>query len=105
DGFVGMWATLERQIASGAGLLKPAVTVFPLLVVVLFVIAEVLGGMPDALRKVAISSENIGNVQWKYVVLIVVLSAAGAAQMLMDRAKGPGSARTAVLVPKTTPGA
>jgi urea transport system permease protein len=105
DGFVGLWAKLERQVAAGAGFLKASITALPLLIVVLFVTAEVLGAMPGFLLKVAISSDKIGDVQWKYIVLIIVLAALGVAQVLMDRAKGSKAARTIVLMPNTSAGA
>jgi urea transport system permease protein len=96
DGFVGLWAKMETKIAAH-DFLGAAMIALPFLVVVLFVIAEVLGGMPASLHSVAIHSEQLGDIQWKYLALIAILAASGALQMLINRMSTLSKNRAALL--------
>ncbi|MBV8780954.1 MAG: urea ABC transporter permease subunit UrtC [Phycisphaerae bacterium] len=85
DGFVGLWSAAERQLASGVSWLRALWTILPLVLVGLFVMAESLTLMPRFLRASAFRSEKIGDLEWKYVVLIVLLAIVGGVQVLLKR--------------------
>jgi urea transport system permease protein len=88
DGFVGLWDSIERQVARGAGFIAVSLTALPLLSVSAFVLAEALGLMPDSLRRVALTTRTIGDVQLKYLVLVVLLAIAAAYHAWARRAAG-----------------
>lgn len=69
DGFAGLWATMEKQVAAGHGL-RALLTVVPLLTVAVFVLAEVLGLMPAAMRGETLHPLGLAP---KYWLLITVL--------------------------------
>lgn len=73
EGFVGLWAKLERQITIGEPLLRILTTALPIAAVTVFVLSEVLGLTPRFLQ------ENApGSLPLKYWLMIVLLIAAGA---------------------------
>jgi urea transport system permease protein len=84
DGFAGIWASAEKQIAEGAGWGRATLTLVPLVAVALFVLMEALGLTPNALRKVVFHTSSM-ELQLKYVLLIVILVLAGGAQVLAKR--------------------
>jgi len=87
DGFVGLWDTMERQIAAGEGALRAMITACPLLITSMFVLMEALGQTPAWVGKIVFSSEKIGDVQLKYVLLVSLLFAAGLVQFLLNQSK------------------
>jgi urea transport system permease protein len=84
EGFAGIWASAEKQIAEGAGWGRAILTLVPLLAVAFFVLMEALGLTPDAFRKVAFHTSSV-DVQLKYVLLIIILGLAGGAQVLLNQ--------------------
>ena len=51
EGFVGLWAKLERQITTGDSLVRILTTALPIIAVSIFVLAEVLGLTPRFLQE------------------------------------------------------
>jgi len=72
EGFVGLWAKLERQITTGESLIRILTTALPIIAVAIFVLAEVLGLTPKLLQE----HTPIG-LALKYWLMIAVLVAAG----------------------------
>jgi hypothetical protein len=70
DGFVGMWDQLEQKVRRREGRLSCVMTGAPLVLLGAFVLCEALGLMPPGLRATAYQSDRVGNLQWKYVVLV-----------------------------------
>ena len=73
DGFVGLWDVLEQKLRRGESWISMAMTASPLIILGLFALTESLGLMPQVLRKSAWESESIGQMQYKYIVLAIVL--------------------------------
>jgi urea transport system permease protein len=84
DGFVGLWANAEKQIAEGAGWARVTLTLLPLFAVAFFVLMEALGLTPGVVRKVVYHTNSI-DLQLKYVLLIAVLCLAGVGQAIAGR--------------------
>jgi urea transport system permease protein len=84
DGFVGLWDKLERRIVDRAGAAHVALAATPIAAVVLFVMSEALGMVPRWARTIAFDAGPAGRVQWKYVLLALVLAAAGVAHRLLQ---------------------
>jgi hypothetical protein len=77
-GLVGLWDRFEKEVASGAGVVRSAFALLPLAVLVLFVLGEALGLTPDVLRTVGLPVPGVGPVKLKYVLVIaLVLVAVG----------------------------
>jgi len=85
EGFVGIWGKLEERVKVRAGAARIATTIFPLFIVSLFVLLEALGLQPPFLQH-TISIPLLGSpVQWKYILLIVLLIANTAAFISQKR--------------------
>jgi hypothetical protein len=84
EGFAGIWASAEKQIAEGARWGRAILTLVPLFAVALFVLMEALGLTPDPFRKVVFHTSNV-DVQLKYVLLILILGLAGGTQVLLNQ--------------------
>jgi urea transport system permease protein len=82
DGIVTLWDAVEKQISARGGALRIALAAMPLAVIVIFILAESLGLMPDVMRRVMFESDRIGKVSLKYVVLVGLLVIAGVGQAL-----------------------
>ena len=85
DGFVGMWDSVERKIARGDGWLSVAMTAAPLVLLGLFVLCEALGLTPPFLRAAAWHSDQVGDLQWKYILMVALLLLVGAYQWTFGR--------------------
>ncbi len=72
EGFVGLWAKLERQITIGEPFGRIATTTIPIIAVSVFVLAEVLGVTPRFLQEHAPLALPL-----KYWLMILVLVTAG----------------------------
>lgn len=84
-GFVGIWTTLEEQVGLRAGAARVVVAAGPLVIVTLFVLAEALGLEPGFLQH-TIPTGVLGTpVQLKYIVLLMLLLADGAAFLAIKR--------------------
>jgi urea transport system permease protein len=94
-GLVGLWDRFEEAVASGAGAARAAITLLPLAVLVLFVLGEALGLTPAVLRTVGFTIPRVGPVQWKYLIVIALLSFAALYQYRVARK------RTGDAVPQT----
>jgi ABC-type branched-subunit amino acid transport system permease subunit len=94
DGFAGVWDDLEEIVRRRAGWLAAIATATPLVALAVFVLGEALGLTPGVLRKSAWQSDTVGDVQWKYVVLIVVLGATAAYHWLAKARASVAAART-----------
>jgi urea transport system permease protein len=83
DGVVGVWDQLEKQIKTRdlAGFLVAGGILFG---IVLFVLCQALGLMPHFLETVVFSTSSLGDVRWKYLVLVGLL-AAGIIRWLLVR--------------------
>jgi urea transport system permease protein len=92
DGFVGLWDRLERYVAGRAGIARVALAATPIVAVVLFVLSEALGMVPRWLQSIAFDAGPAGRVQWKYVLLVAVLTAAGAGHGLLHAPRRPRAA-------------
>jgi urea transport system permease protein len=105
EGFVGIWAKMERQLASGEGWGRAALTISPLVVIVLFVLMEALQLTPGWMTHVILHADKVGDVQFKYLVLTVLLGAAGAVEYLSTRRRGSTVVNAPVVQPAATGGA
>jgi urea transport system permease protein len=85
EGFVGIWAKMERQLTAGEGWLRATVTVGPLIVIVLFVLTEALQLTPGWMRAVVFHADKMGDLQLKYVFLIVLLAATGLGEYMLTK--------------------
>jgi urea transport system permease protein len=72
EGFVGLWAKLERQITTGEPLIRILTTALPIIAVAVFVLSEVLGLTPHFMQDHAPFGLAL-----KYWLMIVILIAAG----------------------------
>ena len=77
DGFVGLWDSLERKIRRRESWLSLVLTGAPLVLMAVFCLTEALGLMPTALRATVWRSDQIGDMQLKYVVLVGLLLCIG----------------------------
>jgi hypothetical protein len=85
QGFVGMWSLMEEQISVRAGFKKVAITIGPLVFVSLFILMEGLGLTPGFLQY-TIKVPMIGDpVQWKYLLLVALLTGTGCAYWAQKR--------------------
>jgi urea transport system permease protein len=85
EGFVGIWTKLEEQISMRAPFSRIAVTASPFVIVCLFIIVEALGLEPSLLQR-KIDIIFIPNaVQWKYILLIVLLSSVAVAYLAQKK--------------------
>jgi len=84
-GLVSLWDKVEGEVAPGGSLLRASAAAAPLAVLVLFAMTEALGLTPRPLRHVAFTIDRVGAVQVKYVLVIVLLAAAGGYQYLRSR--------------------
>jgi hypothetical protein len=64
----------------------------PLVVLGVFTLTEALGLMPNILRKTAFQSDQIGNLQYKYVLLALLLIGLSVYHRLKKPALRPGVA-------------
>ena len=92
DGFVGLWDKLEARIAARAGALPIAALAVPLAAIGLFIIGIALGVMPRGLERPAFTLPSVGPLQWKYVLLVLTLLAAGAAEWGLSKRRATVSA-------------
>jgi hypothetical protein len=84
-GFVGIWTALEEQVGSRTGAARIAITAAPLVIVSIFVLAEALGLEPNFLQRTFAIPLAGTLVQLKYILLVVLLSADGAAYLALRR--------------------
>ena len=87
-GLVSLWDGVEKAVAGDAGWAKAAVAGAPLGVLVLFVMGEALGLTPGALRTVVFHVERVGGVQWKYLLMVVVLVGIAVYHFVAGRRRG-----------------
>jgi urea transport system permease protein len=80
DGFVGLWAKLERQITVGESLIRILTTALPIAAVSIFVLSEVLGLTPNFLQ-----NHSPAGLPLKYWLMIAVLVAAGVLNYTQSR--------------------
>jgi urea transport system permease protein len=88
EGFVGIWSKLEERVKVRAPAGRIVTTIFPLFIVSLFVLLEALGLQPSFLQntiRIPIPLLGTSPVQWKYIVLIVLLLANTAAFISQKR--------------------
>jgi urea transport system permease protein len=85
DGFVGVWSALEEQVKLRTGFTRISINALPLAIVSLFVLLESLGLQPAFLQMTSPISVKGDPVQWKYVVLVGLLTANAAAYYLLRR--------------------
>jgi urea transport system permease protein len=96
EGFVGIWSKLEERVKVRAPEGRILTTIFPLFIVSLFVLLEALGLQPAFLQHtVPIPIPLLGTspVQWKYILLILLLLANTAAFISQKRQDQASMAR------------
>jgi urea transport system permease protein len=86
DGIVGLWDGIERRLNGGQSLSHIAAPLAAILTITLWIICQSLGLMPRFLLNDFYKSESVGDLQWKYVVLVFVLGMCGLWQFARDRA-------------------
>lgn len=82
DGFVGVWARLEEQVAARAGWTRLAITVSPLAIMSAFILVEALGLTPAFLQHGVHVGLISDPVPIKYLLVAVLLCAAGTAYVI-----------------------
>ena len=73
DGFVGIWQQLESRSPRGRRAVRIGLTATPLLVMSLFVLAEVLGLTPQWMR-IGTFRWSADTLQLKYIMLVAILA-------------------------------
>jgi len=97
-GFVGVWSTLEEQVATRAGAARIAVTALPLGIVSLFVLVEALGLEPALLQRAVHLPLTGTPVPVKYLIVVFALMGVATAYMAQRR-----NDRQARAIPGFTP--
>jgi len=96
DGFAGIWANLEEQLARQAGAATIALTVAPMIILGGFTLSEGLGLTPAVLRRpvhIGIISDAIAI---KYLFVLALLGVTGAAHLVLRlRQKAERTGQTA----------
>ena len=92
EGFVGIWAKMERQLTSDEGWFRAGITISPLIIIVVFVLMEALQLTPAWLRKVVFHADKAGDVELKYIVLTLLLGAVGLSEYLIGKQPKPSRA-------------
>jgi hypothetical protein len=85
DGFVGIWAKLEEQVAIRAGWARIMVAASPLIVMGAFILTEGLGLTPPFLRYTVHVGFMNDPVALKYILIVLLLGGAGAAYLVQRR--------------------
>jgi urea transport system permease protein len=102
DGIVGIWNGIERRINSKGSFLDGVPSLAAIGALALFVLGQSLSLMPHWAESTFYTSERVGNLKWKYILLVAAMVACSIWQRVIDRPPRLAGAKSAAAEPAST---